>query len=433
MSTTYEGNIMMNDPFVGLTGFGTSPPQTQQSNPFAVQQQYSQEQASVSSGNPYGNYQQQPQQQAPAPSPVANDNPFAAYNNQAQPQQQQSMVPSGQQNNQWSMQTQQQPSSYNMQMGYQMQSPQSLQQGGYPQQNLMTPQQHQPNQLERVTSSAQSVASSQFMTPNTFASPQSQNTAMMTPGIPTQAQQQQFFSPLPGPAPAPSQTQQAYPNTIGFMNQESSLPPVPPAVPPPAPPVIATTTDEDDDFFGAFSTSVQQKEAQSPPKSTRPPSEFETDNYDGVSVLSKSTNNTERNSQGASPLDDPRFAPKPPKPHGLENALALARNAPPGSSPLPNYELVTHSGYALARISFRTILIKKWKQVFWVTYGTSKLLVFRSSADFEDWVSNPYLNSAQREFLVKLEIDFVGDLGDKSVRGYQVTNQRLKNYSNQML
>ena len=63
----------------------------------------------------------------------------------------------------------------------------------------------------------------------------------------------------------------------------------------------------------------------------------------------------------------------------------------------------------------------------------NKLLVFRSSADFEDWVSNPYLNKAQREFLVKLEIDLVGDMTKQNVRGYQVTPQRLKNYNNQMM
>merc|ERR1712154_124977 len=167
-----------------------------------------------------------------------------------------------------------------------------------------------------------------------------------------------------------------------------------------------------------------------------------TDLYESVSVLSKSTNGTELHNSTAggnggggstSPLDDPRFAPKPPRPHGLDNARQLAHGAPAGSSILPDYNLVTHSGYALARISFRTILIKKWKQVFWVTYGQTKLLVFRSSADFEDWVSNPYLNTAQREFLVKLNIDLVEDLRDKGTRGYQVTNQRLKNYNNKML
>lgn len=204
--------------------------------------------------------------------------------------------------------------------------------------------------------------------------------------------------------------------------------------------------EDDEDLFGVFSTSHKIKQNNtttntSQPSPRHPPTEFETtDLYESVSVLSKSTNGTELHNASTaggapsvSPLDDPRFAPKPPKPHGLDNARQLAHSAPAGSSILPDYDLVTHSGYALARISFRTILIKKWKQVFWVTYGQTKLLVFRSSADFEDWVSNPYLNTAQREFLVKLNIDLVEDLRDKGTRGYQVTNQRLKNYNNKML
>lgn len=46
----------------------------------------------------------------------------------------------------------------------------------------------------------------------------------------------------------------------------------------------------------------------------------------------------------------------------------LARQAPPGSSPLPKPELVRKKGYVLSRISFRTIVMKKWKQSFWVQY-----------------------------------------------------------------
>eukprot|EP00557_Chaetoceros_sp_GSL56_P010823 CAMPEP_0176481940 /NCGR_PEP_ID=MMETSP0200_2-20121128/3103_1 /TAXON_ID=947934 /ORGANISM="Chaetoceros sp., Strain GSL56" /LENGTH=625 /DNA_ID=CAMNT_0017878209 /DNA_START=728 /DNA_END=2605 /DNA_ORIENTATION=+ len=186
---------------------------------------------------------------------------------------------------------------------------------------------------------------------------------------------------------------------------------------------------EDDDFFGDFSSSVQEK---SP---SRPPSVFEAQENDDVSYLSKSTGGTELVSGRSklSPLDDPKFAPKPHAVHGLENAKALSQHAPPGASPLPDFDKVTHSGYVLSRISFRTILIKKWKQTFWVSYGNNQVLFFRSSADFEDWVSNPYLSQAQRDFLVKLKVDFVEDMHKQSVRGYQCTPQRLKNYNNQML
>lgn len=192
-----------------------------------------------------------------------------------------------------------------------------------------------------------------------------------------------------------------------------------------APPAVIQ---EDDDFFGAFSNNAPPEENTSP---NRPPSVFEAGANDDVSYLSKSTGGgTER---GVSVLDDPKFAPKPPAVHGLANSQALAQQAPPGSSPLPDFEQVLHSGYVLSRISFRTILIKKWKQTFWIMYGRSKVLFFRSSADFEDWISNPYLSQAQRDFLVKLSIDFAGDLNKQGVRGYQVTPQRLKNYNNKML
>ena len=73
---------------------------------------------------------------------------------------------------------------------------------------------------------------------------------------------------------------------------------------------------------------------------------------------------------------DPKFAPKPRPPEGLANALALSQEAPASASPLPDFDMITHSGYTLARISFRTILIKKWKQCFWVTYGTNQILFF---------------------------------------------------------
>ena len=408
----------MNDPFAGLSN-GTYPTQT--------------------APNPYASFQQngQPHPQQPA----ANDNPFATYNNvqQQQPyaQQQQAIVQNAQQTNQWSMQPQQQQPPYqtnHMQgMGFhQHSSPQVVQQGGYqPQQHMMTPQQQ--TQQGMVPSSNQSIASSNYMTPGMHpGSTQSQNkTMMMTPGVPNHTQQQLFS---PGQAQLQQQNVNVYQNAYiqqqqqqqqqqRQQQQQQSVAPAPVTTRPEA------AKNDDEDFFGVFSNNVKKKQQRSP----RPPSEFETDNNESVSVLSKSTNETGRHSTGASPFDDPKFAPKPQKPQGLDNARALAHNAPPGSSPLPDFDLVTHSGYALARISFRTILIKKWKQIFWITYGVNKLLVFRSSADFEDWVSNPYLNSAQREFLVKLQIDLVNDLGKKNVRGYQLTNQRLKAYSNKML
>ena len=114
-------------------------------------------------------------------------------------------------------------------------------------------------------------------------------------------------------------------------------------------------------------------------------------------------------------------------------STALARQAPPDASPLPKAELVRKSGYVLSRISFRTIVMKKWKQSFWVQYGSHTMLWFRSQADFDDWLNNPYHTQAQRNFLIKLAVNFVHDLYKPNVRGYQVTQCRTKPYGNKMV
>lgn len=82
----------------------------------------------------------------------------------------------------------------------------------------------------------------------------------------------------------------------------------------------------------------------------------------------------------------------------------------------------------MGRFSLRTIFMKKWKQTFWIMYGPHTLYFFRSYQDFLDWVSNPYLTLVQRDFIVKMKIDFMGDLLQKSVRGYQVTRPSRKSY-----
>ena len=127
--------------------------------------------------------------------------------------------------------------------------------------------------------------------------------------------------------------------------------------------------------------------------------------------------------------------PEPPSSVSPRNPYAteLARNAPPGSSPLPKAELVLKKGFVLSRISFRTIVMKKWKQSFWVQYGPHTMLWFRSQADFDDWLNNPYLMQTERNFLIKLAVNFVHDLYKPNVRGYQVTQCRTKGYGNKMV
>lgn len=95
---------------------------------------------------------------------------------------------------------------------------------------------------------------------------------------------------------------------------------------------------------------------------------------------------------------------------------------------LPKAELVGKRGFVLSRISFRTIVMKKWKQSFWVQYGGHTMLWFRSQGDFDDWLNNPYHDQSQRNFLIKLAVNFVHDLYKPNVRGYQVTQCRSKPY-----
>jgi hypothetical protein len=118
-------------------------------------------------------------------------------------------------------------------------------------------------------------------------------------------------------------------------------------------------------------------------------------------------------------------------PHVNKYSGILAAVAPPDASPLPHGEKVLKSGFVLARLSFRTIMFKKWKQSYWIQYGPHCMLWFRNHADFDDWLNNPYHTHQQRNFLIKFAVNFVQDLYKPHVRGYQVTQARSKLYGNQ--
>jgi hypothetical protein len=127
---------------------------------------------------------------------------------------------------------------------------------------------------------------------------------------------------------------------------------------------------------------------------------------------------------------------EPPQPlpeHVNKYSQVLAAVAPPDAAPLPQGDKVIKSGYVLARISFRTIMLKKWKQTYWVMYGPHTMVWFRNYADFDDWLNNPYLTQQQRNYLIKLAVNFVHDLYKPNVRGYQVTQARSKQYGNKIL
>jgi hypothetical protein len=133
-----------------------------------------------------------------------------------------------------------------------------------------------------------------------------------------------------------------------------------------------------------------------------------------------------------SPLDDPDFCPRPEF-KSIYDSQLLAAYAPQTASPLPDHKKITHSGSILSRISLRAIFFKSWKPVVWITFGPNAVYFFRSTSDLETWATNPYLTQAQRDFLVKLKIDFVYDLNKSGLRSYAATALKYKQYESEML
>ena len=174
--------------------------------------------------------------------------------------------------------------------------------------------------------------------------------------------------------------------------------------------------EDDDDISYSSEESVDEKQ--------RMPDDAKDNHLDFTTSIDTSS------SAAKSVLNDPTFAPPPKVPKHLENSRILAKDAPSNASTLPTWESITHSGLILARISARSKIMKKWKECFWITYGDSKVLLFRSKSDFDEWVSNPYLTQRQRNSLIKSSIDFVGDYeNDIHLLGYQVSEHRMKYYN----
>jgi len=128
-------------------------------------------------------------------------------------------------------------------------------------------------------------------------------------------------------------------------------------------------------------------------------------------------------SYGHSPLNDPTYAPAPERP------IDERRSVRPKPYDMPSFEKVTHSGHAMARISLKSLIIKKWKPVFWICYGDSRLIFFRSKSDFDEWATNPLLNLIERDELVKLDIDFKDFARKPGVKGYRAASLHMKDYS----
>lgn len=141
------------------------------------------------------------------------------------------------------------------------------------------------------------------------------------------------------------------------------------------------------------------------------------------------------------PFDKPTLAPPPIHPSAVPGAPAdpyMTKVKPNTNimygngtlSPLPKFSKIGHSGYVSARLSTASLILKKWKRVFWVTYNDeTELLVFRSKSDFDEWATNPYMSPNQRNDLVKLRVNLKkGGSGNLGVKCYRVTPLHSKEY-----
>jgi len=127
----------------------------------------------------------------------------------------------------------------------------------------------------------------------------------------------------------------------------------------------------------------------------------------------------------ASALQDKTFAPPPKVPLGLQESQL----SPENKALLPQFEAVKHSGHCLGRLSLKSMITKKWKATFWIAYGDTQIMFFRSKNDFEECFSNPYLGEAEKRQLVKLKIDFSHDPDQPDLKGYSVSRMSTKSYA----
>ena len=95
-------------------------------------------------------------------------------------------------------------------------------------------------------------------------------------------------------------------------------------------------------------------------------------------------------------------------------------------SPLPNPCKLGESGYALARISRYNQVSKLWRAIYWIRYGTSCVLIFRSKSDFDKWFSNTSYTEKKRASIVLQKIDFINDLSKRGIMGFRISKLKSK-------
>lgn len=148
------------------------------------------------------------------------------------------------------------------------------------------------------------------------------------------------------------------------------------------------------------------------------------------SIGSRSARSGSRNNV----LDNMAIAPPPEQPIGKDYTLS-AFNAEFDLSPRPppDWDLIKHSGFILARISMRTLVMKVWKRTFWIAYGDHTLFFFKTRDHFESWAMDPNLSGTQRDDLVKLCVDFRHPSAStrkdtEKIKGFQASAVKGKYY-----
>jgi len=92
-------------------------------------------------------------------------------------------------------------------------------------------------------------------------------------------------------------------------------------------------------------------------------------------------------------------------------------------SPLPDPRNVNGNGIVLARTSQIT---KLWRAIYWIRYGTSCIILFRSKQDFDLWISNSSCSDKKRASVVLRRIDFINDLSKRGIKGFRQSKLKSK-------
>lgn len=204
----------------------------------------------------------------------------------------------------------------------------------------------------------------------------------------------------------------------------------------------STPADFMEEFFGDFSTKSGASGRQPPQmqqQQQQPSQSINVDRRHSTTSIASSLGSQSAKSLTAgtgtrtSVLQDKTFAPPPKMPASLEMINSplgpVAPLDPADAAHLPQFDMVKHSGVCLARFSLKAMIIKKWKPTFWIAYGDTRIIFFRSKSDFEEWISNPFLKENEQKQLVKMKFDFVADLELPLMKGYSVSQTNSKAYA----